>query len=112
MAIKYIVLEDQRKIYGIMENTRYDAVNKINRIIGSGNSVFTAHNKKYEMPNTFKACCVCDKKDEFSVDEGKALVKKKVLGKYYKSFDKRIDMFKCDLIQLNSKVFETPSEIQ
>lgn len=113
MAIKYIVLEDQRKVYGIMENTRYDAINKINRITGiDGKRVFTAYSKKYEMPNTFKACCVCDEKDTFSIEEGKALVKKKVLRKYYKSFDKRIDIFKCDLIQLNSKVFETPSEIK
>ena len=112
MVIKYIVLEDQRKIYGIIDNTRYDAVNKINRILGSGNTVFTAYNKKYEMPNTFKAFCVCDEQDEFSVEKGKELVKKKVLDRYYKSFDKRIDMFKSDIIQLNSKVFETPPEIQ
>jgi hypothetical protein len=112
MAIKYIVLEDQRKVYGVMENTRYDAVNKINRIVGSCNSVFTVHNKKYEMPNTFKACCVCDEADTFSVEEGKNKVKKKILDRYYKSFDKRIAMFRSDLIQLNSKAFETPSEIQ
>ena len=112
MAIKYIVLEDQRKVYGIMSNTRYDAVNKINRIVGSGNSVFTVNNKKYEMPNTFKACCVCSEVDTFSVEEGKNIVKKKILDRYYKSFDKRIDMFRSDLIQLNSVVFETPSEIQ
>lgn len=112
MAIKYIILEDQRKVYGVMEDTRYDAVNKINRIVGSGNSVFTVHNKKYEMPNVFKACCVCDEADTFSAEEGKNIVKKKILDRYYKSFDKRLDMFKSDLIQLNSKVFETPSELQ
>ena len=112
MAIKYIILEDQRKVYGVMENTRYDAVNKINRIVGNGSNVFTVSNKKYEMPNTFKACCVCDEADTFSVEMGKNIVKKKILDRYYKSFDKRIDMFRSDLIQLNSKVFETPVEIQ
>ena len=112
MSIKYIVLEDQRKVYGIIDNTRYDAVNKINKIIGSGNSVFTAHNKKYEMPNTFKACCVCDDADTFSAEEGKNKVRKKILDRYHKSFEKRIDMFRSDLIQLNSVVFETPPEIE
>ena len=112
MAIKYIVLEDQRKVYGVMENTRFDAVNKINRIVGDCSNVFTARSKRYEMPNTFKACCVCDERDTFSVEEGKNIVKKKILDRYYKSFDKRLDMFKSDLIQLNSKVFETPPEIQ
>lgn len=112
MAIKYIVLEDQRKVYGIIENTRYDAINKINRIIGDGSNVFTVYNKKYEMPNSFKACCVCDERDTFSVEEGKNRVKKKILERYYKSFDKRIEMFRSDLIELNSRVFETPFEIQ
>ena len=112
MAIKYIVLEDQRKVYGIMEHTKYDAVNKINKIVGNCSNVFTVHNDKYEMPDFFKACCVCDELDTFSAEEGKNRVKKKILDRYYKSFDKRMDMFRSDLIQLNSYVFETPDEIK
>ena len=33
------------------------------------------------------------------------------MKKYYSAFDKRIDMFRADLIALNSRVFETPVEI-
>ena len=106
--IKYVILEDKKTVIGILENTRFDGINKINKIMGvdAGTSSFYVSHPKYMMPNIFKASVVCDPRDEWNVEEGKKLAKKKVLKNYYKSLDKRMAMFRDDLIKLNGKVFE------
>ena len=106
--IKYVILEDKKTVIGILENTRFDGINKINKIMGvdAGTSSFYISHPKYMMPNMFKATVVCDPRDEWNVEEGKKLAKKKVLKNYYKSLDKRIDMFQNDLKKLNKKVFD------
>lgn len=106
--IKYIILREKKTIIGILENTRLDGINKINKIMGvnAGTSPFYLSHPKYLMPNIFKATVVCDPRDEWDVEEGMALAKKKVLKNYYKSLDKRMDMFRADLEKLNGKVFD------
>jgi uncharacterized protein (UPF0297 family) len=106
--IKYVILKDKNTIIGILENTRLDGINKINKIMGvdAGTSPFYVSHPKYLMPNAFKATVVCDPRDEWNVEEGKKLAKKKVLKNYYKSLDKRMDMFRDDLAKLNGKVFD------
>lgn len=106
--IKYVVLEDKKTVIGILENTKFDGVNKINKIMGvdAGTSIFYVYHRKYLMPNMFKATVVCDPRDEWNVEEGKKFAKKKVLKNYYKSLDKRMDMFRDELNKLNSKVFD------
>jgi hypothetical protein len=106
--IKYVILEDKKTVIGILENTRFDGINKINKIMGvdAGTSSFYVSHPKYMMPNVFKATVVCDPKDEWNVEEGKKFAKKKVLKNYYKSLDKRMDMFRADLKKLDNKVFD------
>lgn len=108
--IKYVVLEDQRKIYGILENTELDAVKRINKIVTGSEDVFSVYNKKYLMPRAFKVCSVCDPRDTWDVEVGKDIVKRKLLKHYYDSLDKRMNMFKSDLIVLNSRVWPAPAE--
>jgi hypothetical protein len=106
--IKYVVLEDKKTVIAILENTRLDGINKINKVMGvdAGTSPFYVSHSKYLMPNIFKATVVCDPRDEWNVEEGKKFAKKKVLKNYYKSLDKRMDMFRDDLGKLNRKVFD------
>ncbi len=107
--IKYAVIPEKKIVYAILSNTRHDALRKIEKMMGD-DSVFCAWSKKYMMPNTFRAKATCDDRDEWNEEVGKEVAKAKVLKNYYRSLDKRIDMFRADLIELNGRVFETPAE--
>ena len=107
MAIKYVVIPERKKTIAILEGTEWDALNRIEKM--TGDSSFYSH--KYLMPNRFKASTICDDRDNYDIEEGKRIAKEKLMKNYYKSMDKKIEMFRNDLIALNSKVFETSPEI-
>lgn len=106
MAVKYVVVPEKRMVKAIIENCEYDAYNKINKMLRGTN--FCACSDRYMMPNRFIAKVVCDERDEWSEEFGKARAKKVVLDNYYKSLDKRIQYFREDALVFNGKVFETP----
>ena len=105
MAIKYYVDEDNRRVIGVLNGTDYDAINKINKMIGD--LPFCACPEKYMMPHGFKAIVKCDQHDEFDAEKGKEIAKQRILDRYYQSFDKKIAKFREDLLMLNGKCFES-----
>lgn len=109
--IKYVVLPEKNTVYGIMSNTRYDAMHKINKMLNSNVTGFGVCDDKYLMPNMFKARVVCHPNDQFDEEKGRELAKQKVLRNYYHSLDKRMDAFKSALIEINSKAFETDLDL-
>ena len=109
--IKYFVVPEKRIVYAVLTGTRYDGLRKISKMIGNDSS-FCAYHEKYLMPNTFKSTAVCDERDEWDEETGKKVAKNKLLSNYYRSLDKRIDMFRADLIEVNSRVFETSKEVE
>ena len=111
MAIKYFVNEEKRQVIAVMENTQYDAINKILKMIRDTDFCVT-HCKKYMMPSGFRVTVTCDPRDEFNVETGKKIAKKRVLENYYTSLDKRIHKFYDAMLVLNGKVFDTPEEIK
>lgn len=108
--IKYVIIPERRMVKAILENTTYDAYNKINKMLGG--TPFCACSDKYLMPNRFVATVPCDERDEFNVEFGKSRAKKIVLDNYYKSLDKRIDKFREDVLIFNGKVFNTPEALE
>lgn len=108
--IKYIVVPERRMIKAILENTEYDACNKIAKMLRD--TPFCAFSDRYLMPNRFVATVVCDERDEFNEKFGKERAKKIVLDNYYKSLDKKIAYCREDLLVLNGKVFETPTNLK
>jgi hypothetical protein len=108
--VKYIVIPERRMVKAMIENTEYDACNKIAKMLRD--TPFCAVSEKYLMPNRFVAQVVCDERDEFSEEFGKARAKKIVLDNYYKSLDKKIARFREDALIFNGKVFETPAELE
>lgn len=110
MAIKYIVIPETKTTIGILQGTKYDAVYRINKMLGES-SVNLCNLKGYVMPNVFKAQVVCDARDTYSIEEGKRLVKKKLLNNYHKSIDKRIDKFRDEILVLNGKLFENCEKV-
>lgn len=108
--INYIVVPERRMVKAILEDTTYDAYNKINKMLAS--TPFCACSDKYLMPNRFVAVVHCDERDEFDAEFGKRRAKKIVLDNYYKSLDKRIAKFREDALIFNGKVFETPEALE
>ena len=110
MAIKYFVNEEKRQVIGLLENTRYDAINKIEKMLGDTEFCFCG-GKKYLMPSEYRAVVQCNPRDEFSVEEGKKKAKERIMKRYYPALDKRVDKCLAALLALNGKVFKTPAEM-
>ena len=108
--VKYIVVHERRMVKAIIENTEYDAYNKIKKMLRD--TPFCACSDKYLMPNRFVATVYCDERDEFNEQFGKDRAKKIVLDNYYKSLDKKIAKFKEDVLAMNEKVFATPEAVE
>ena len=111
MAIKYFVNEEKRQVIGVMENTRYDAIHKINKMIRDTDFCFCPSDK-YMMPDSYRAVVQCDPRDEFSVEEGMRIAKERILSRYYPALDKRVNKIFDALLVLNGKVFKTPEAIE
>ena len=94
--IKYYEVPEQKKTIAVLENTSYDAVNQIAKVIGDTNSLCFNPNK-YLMNSNYRAVVVCHPKDEYNSKESKQQAKKKLLDHYYEQLDKRLDMFADDL---------------
>ena len=102
--IKYYSVPSQGKTVAILRNTEMDAINKIGKMMNDFDWCFCS--KKYLMPQQFRAVVKVHGDDVFNTEEGMKLAKEKLMAKYYKAFDKRIDMFKADLATLNGRVIE------
>ena len=109
--IKYFVNEEERKVVAVLENTRWDAYNKISKMIRD-TDLCVAPSKKYMMPVEFRAVVQCDPADEFSVEEGMKIAKQRILDRYYPALHKRIGKFRDTALVFNGLVFDTPAELE
>lgn len=111
MAIKYFVDQDEKKVVAVLENTRWDAYNKICKMIRDTDFCVVPKDK-YMMHSAYRAVVTCDDRDEFNEETGKKIAKERVLEHYYAALDKRIDEFRTSLLVMNGKVFETSEEVK
>lgn len=102
--IKYTVVRNKNMVIAELNHTENDVVNKIRKILCD--SPFSVDLTKFVMPNRFKSVAKLDSRDTFSEEEGKRVAKEKLMKRYYNSYDKRMDAFRCYLLQLNGKIFE------
>jgi hypothetical protein len=109
--IKYFVNEEERKVVAVLENTRWDAYNKICKMTRDTDFCVVA-SEKYMMPSEFRVVVQCDERDEFDPEIGKKIAKKRILKNYYASLDKRVNKFFDAALVLNGKVFDTPVELE
>ena len=107
MAIKYFVNEERWQVIGLLEDTTWDAYNKISKMIRDTDFCI-APSEKYMMPSQFRAVVTCDPLDNFDVKKGMEIAKKRILDRYYSALDKRVDKFRESVLAFNGKVFETP----
>ena len=109
--IKYFVNEEKQQVIAVLENTEWDAYNKIAKMIAD-TEFCLAPNQKYRMPSQFKVTVTCDPRDEFNVEVGKGIAKKRILKNYYASLDKRVNKFLDAALVFNGKVFRAPEVIE
>ena len=108
--IKYYYKPSTRQTYAVLNNCRFDAINKISKLMG--NLEWCMCSNKYMMNDTYRVSVRCSADDVFSEEEGRKQAKAKLMKKYYKDFDRCVDCFRSDLIELNSRVFETPAGLE
>ena len=103
MAINYYHVPEQGKVIGVLNGCAWDAIRKIEHITeGTG---FCFYDKKYIMPNTFRAVAKCMEGDEFDPKVGVDIAKAKVMNKYYDSLDRRMAMFYGEVRNMYCKCF-------
>lgn len=97
MAIKYYEVPEKRQVIAVMNNTQYDSINKIRKIMNQSGYYFSPMSERemesYMMPDDFKVVVTCDERDEYSFEVGKQIAKNRLLKNYRKSLDKRIGKF-------------------
>ena len=111
MAIKYFVNEEKKQVIGVLSGCRWDAVNKIEKMMNDTEFCFVP-SKKYQMVNEYRVVVQCDERDEFVPEVGKKIAKKRILDRYYAALDKRVNKFLDAALIFNGKIFETPAELE
>ena len=109
--IKYFVNEKKRQVIALLENTEWDAYNKIHKAVRDTDFCVVPMDK-YMMPTEFRVTVTCDPRDEFDVETGKKIAKERVLKNYYAALDKRVNKFFDAALALNGRVFNTPENIE
>ena len=109
--IKYFVNEKKRQVIGLLDNTQWDAYNKICKMVRD-TDFCVVPSEKYMLPSEFRVVVQCDEKDEFDPNVGKEIAKKRILDRYYSAVDKRVNKFFDAALVFNGKVFKTPVEIE
>lgn len=103
MAIKYVVIKEKRMTVGMLENCEFDAIHQIKKKLRGTPFIFDC--EKYLMPVRFKTVAICDPDDEYSIEEGKKVVKEKLMKNYRKSLNKKMNLFERDVKKLYRNVF-------
>ena len=102
MAIKYYCMPDKGKIVGVLDGTERDVINKIDKICADTGFIVYPEDK-FLMPRSFKAEATVKFPDVYDEAVGKEIVRAKIMKRYYKSHDKRINTFKKMLSDLSKK---------
>ncbi len=100
--IKYVHVPEQNKTIAVLENTKYDAIHKIAKVMGQTKSL-CFDPSKYLMSSSYRAVVVCHPDDEYDPAVGMKMVKAKLLDRYYAALDAKCDEFAEDL---NAAMFE------
>jgi hypothetical protein len=96
-------MPEQKKIIGVLSHCENDVINKIDkRCVDTGFDFWA--DERFLMPHSFKAEAIARDGDEFNEEVGKEIVRQKIMKRYYSSYDKRVDLFKCMIANLSRKV--------
>lgn len=114
MSIRYVINEEKRTCVAILEGTQHDAITKINKMCKSEVRfsdeadiwVYDIKNSKYAMPNKFVGIAKCSPEDEWDVEIGKSVARKKLLDKYHKELRNREAKFLDNILYIADRFVE------
>lgn len=78
--IKYNVIESQRKVVAKIDNCENDAYNVISKACNGMLEFFNG--ESFKLPTYFTAVAKCHPDDEFDIEKGKEIARKRVIEKY------------------------------
>lgn len=104
MAVKYYVVPEKRMVVAALGDCQYDACNKLAKLTDELDCV--VYQDKYKMPNNLRATAICHADDVFDVEVGKRIAKEKLMKRYYKHFDQKIEMFNTYLNHVHERMAE------
>lgn len=105
--IKYIHVPEQFKCVAVLDNTKYDAIHKIAKIMGQTKSL-CFDPSKYTMSSSYRAVVCCHPDDNYDPKVGEKIAKVKLLDRYYAALDSKRDEFIADL---NTAMFECSNRV-
>ena len=108
--IRYYYQPSTEKTFAELRGCRYDAINKIEKLMNGFD--WGICSKKYLMNDTYRVSVKRFGDDAHDMKVAESYAKEKLMEKYYRDFDRILNQFKCDVIELNSRLFETPEEIK
>lgn len=108
--IKYYYKPSTKQTFAVLNGCQFDAINKISKFMHGFDWYMSS--EKYMMRDTYRVSVKCSDDDVFDEEKGRKYAKAKLMKRYYKDFDACVDRFRSDLIELNSRVFETPAELE
>ena len=103
MGIRYIHLNDQRKVVAVMHGCEKDCIKKIHRALDRTHITFDE--SKYLINDTFRGVAVCVDEDEYNPEEGEKIAKAKLLDKYHKMYDATMEKFRNELQKAQKNLF-------
>ena len=83
-TVTYIIDEENRTVKAVIKNLKWDAVNSIFRIFIKEGIQFCP-TKENVLNSSYSATAKCSEKDEFDVEKGKLIARRKAIVKYNKA---------------------------
>ena len=103
MAIQYVCMPEKKKTVAILQDTRFDAINKIAKVTRAHNIFFNNY-EKYLLNNSYRGVVVCCEEDTYSQETGKKQAKKKCLDRYNAALDAKIAEFRNDVTKMENDI--------
>ena len=83
-TVTYIIDEENRTVKAVIRNLKWDALNTIFRLFIKEGIQFCPTEENV-LNNTYSATAKCSEKDEFDVEKGKLIARRKAIIKYNKA---------------------------
>ena len=83
-TVTYIIDEENRTVKAVIRNLKWDALNTIFRLFIREDINFR-FSPDIVLNNTYSATAKCSEKDEFDVEKGKLIARRKAIIKYNKA---------------------------
>lgn len=110
MSVKYVVVEKKKMVIAMLENTTYDAINRINKELYHTGVDVDYYSPKVMMAPKYSGTAKCHGDDSFSVEEGKRIAREKCIRNYNRAMDRRMEHFYNEMQKLSSKLTERYNE--